>query len=140
MTFNSSGITIYTECPKKTHSMLSMLCRMTNSLLLKTEPLSGTAWFEHCGASKCLFHMSSINRTCATTLQTGFILCHCRAYIGCAELHTRPNKCGCLVQAGSHLCSEVHRIADTQEIHQGMRHGAAQQQKSAVSKWIGLFP
>ena len=30
-------------------------------------------------------------------------------------------------------CDVAHRIADTLEIHQGVRR------KSAVSKWIGLF-
>ena len=35
-------------------------------------------------------------------------------------------------------CDAARRVADTSEIRQGLRHGAARQ-TSAVSKWIGLF-
>ena len=54
------------------------MCRRTNWLFLKMEPLSGTARFGRCRISKCPFHMS-INRPCAahleqSTLQTGFKL------------------------------------------------------------------
>ena len=42
-----------------------MLCRAANWSFFKREPLSGTTWFGYCRASKCPFHVSSLNQTCA---------------------------------------------------------------------------
>ena len=49
----------------KTRTTLSVLCRTTSWLFLKTEPLSGNAQFGRWRTSNCPFHMSSINRTSA---------------------------------------------------------------------------
>ena len=81
---------------QKTPTTLSMLRKTTSLLFFKTEPLSGTARFGRCRASKCPFHTSSINRTCAAHravyitngVQTMYHLRHWRAYIGGAELDT----------------------------------------------------
>ena len=82
-------------------------CRTASWLFFKTEPPSGTPRFGRCKASKCPFHMSSINRTCAahqgvyTTngVQSVYFLYNCKANIGGADLtHTWPNKCCYLVR------------------------------------------
>ena len=82
--------------------MFSLLWRTANWLFFKTKPFSWTAWFGHCRASKCPFHMS-INRTCAAhrgvyitnRVQTVYLLHHCRAYIGgaCESFNRSVDSC-----------------------------------------------
>ena len=98
-----------------TPTMLSILCRRANGLFFKTESLFGTARFRHCRASKCLFHMSSINQTCSelqvvyitnsvppTSLQS---LLHRRSWVS----HTWPNKFSCLVRLSIALWTRAMR-------------------------------
>ena len=81
----------------------SMLCRTASWLFFKTEPRFG-----RCRASKCPFHVSSINRTCVAHrvvyITNGFKLCSLSPTSlqsvrrWCWASYTWPNKCGRLVR------------------------------------------